>query len=275
MVEEAAHVADHVHQHPLVGPPAPAVVAAAAAGGGDPSAIRTATVDGGKRWMVMGAVFNGLRHLRLRGYDRGSRGKLWSLGSDSPPEPRPGGRMHRVPAAMLETLLAGQILRFGYRLRSLATNERQFRGAVTAIEELIAATPEPILRGRRPVPSLPGLTPVMRGWSAFMTIDHCNGVHEAMLQLIPELEAGRSPEIGDIGRFDHPPETGPEVMPRFRDLAARVADLPRSIPFTGRGTFQHPIFGRLDSRGAYALLAFHLRLHVPQIRRSIEINGRP
>lgn len=175
---------------------------------------------------------------------------------------------------MIANVPARLLLGFGYRSRSLATNERQFAAAVTAIETLVAVTPEPILRGRAPVPPMPGVTPVMRGWSAFMTIDHCNGVHEAMLALIPELEAGRSPDIGDIGRFDDPADCGPEVIPRFRDLAARVAGLPRSHPFTGRGTFRHPIFGRLNSRGAFALLAFHLRLHVPQIRRSIELNGR-
>ena len=60
---------------------------------------------------------------------------------------------------------------------------------------------------------------------------------------------------------------------RFRDLAARVAGLPQAYAFTGRGTLLHPIFGRLNSRGVYALLAFHLRLHVTQIRRSIELNG--
>lgn len=176
---------------------------------------------------------------------------------------------------MITNLLGRQLLWFGYRIRSLATNRRQFSAAVTAIEALVTTAPETVLRGRRPVPPLPGITPVMRDWSAFMTIDHVNGVHEAMLTLIPELEAGRSPDIGDIGRFDHPDDCGPEVMPRFRDLAARVADLPHACPFTGHGTFQHPIFGRLDGRGAYALLAFHLWLHVPQIRRSIEINGRP
>lgn len=89
---------------------------------------------------------------------------------------------------MIERFIAGQMLRFGYRIRSLATNQRQFRIAVTEIEKLVAATPEPILRGR--------------------------------------------------------------------------------------GTFLHPFFGRLDSRGAYALLAFHLRLHVPHVRRSIEANRR-
>jgi hypothetical protein len=175
---------------------------------------------------------------------------------------------------MIEQFIARQMLQFGYRIRSLATNQRQFHVAVTEIENLVAVTPEPILRGRRPVARLPGVTPVMRGWSAFMTIDHCNGVHEAMLDLISALEAGHSLEIGDIGRFDHPGDCGPEVMPRFRDLAARVAGLPRSHPFTGRGTFLHPFFGRLDSRGAYALLVFHLRLHVPHVRRSIEANRR-
>jgi hypothetical protein len=114
----------------------------------------------------------------------------------------------------------------------------------------------------------------MQGWSAFMTIDHVNGVHEAMLELIPQLESGRSPDIGDISRFDHPGDCGPEVMPRFRELAAQVAGLPESHSFTGRGTFLHPIFGRLDSRGAFALLALHLRLHVPHVRSSIEANGR-
>ena len=177
-------------------------------------------------------------------------------------------------APMLENMMARMLLRVGYRSRSLTTNERQFRAAATVIEELVATTPESALRGRRPVAPLPGVTPVMQGWSAFMTIDHVNGVHEAMLELIPQLESGRSPDIGDISRFDHPGDCGPEVMPRFRDLAARITSLPRSHPLTGRGTFQHPIFGRLNSRGAFALLAFHLRLHVPQIRRSIEINGR-
>jgi hypothetical protein len=62
-------------------------------------------------------------------------------------------------------------------------------------------------------------------------------------------------------------------MPRFRDLAAQITGLPQVYPFTARGTFMHPIFGRLDSRSAYALMAFHLQLHVPQIRQSIEING--
>jgi hypothetical protein len=175
---------------------------------------------------------------------------------------------------MIKNLPARLLLGLGYRSRSLAANERQFSAAATAIESLVAATPEPILRGRSPVPPMPGVTRVMQGWSAFMTIEHCSGVHEALLEVILQLEAGRQPAIGDIGRFDHPDECGPEVMPRFRDLAARVASLPRSYPFTGRGSFLHPIFGRLDSRGAFALLAFHLRLHVPQIRRSIEINGR-
>ena len=77
---------------------------------------------------------------------------------------------------MIENFVAAQLLRFGYRVRSLATNERQFIGAATAIEQLVATTPETILRGRRSVPPLPGITPAMQGWSTFMTIDHCNGV---------------------------------------------------------------------------------------------------
>ena len=174
---------------------------------------------------------------------------------------------------MIDTVIGRLLLWVRYRSRSLATNVRQFNTAVAAIENLVAATPEAILRGRRPVSALPGITPVMRGWSAFMTIDHCNGVHETLLELIPQLEAGHKPDIGDIGRFDYPAECGPEVMPRFRELAARIAGLPQQHPFTGGGAFQHPIFGRLDSRGAYALVAFHLQLHVPQIRRSIAING--
>lgn len=176
---------------------------------------------------------------------------------------------------MIENLLANLLLRARYRSRPLATNVRQFMAAAETIEELVLTTPEPVLRGRHPVPPLPGVTPVMRGWSAFMTIDHVNGVHEAMLALIGELEAGRSPDIGDIKRFDHPDECGPEVMPRFRDLVARVTSLPQSCGFAGTGTFRHPIFGRLDSRGAFALLAFHLQIHVPHIRRSIMVNVRP
>ena len=175
---------------------------------------------------------------------------------------------------MIDNFLARMLLRWGYRSRSLAANERQFSAAVAEIEGLVSITTDAVLRGRRPIKALPGVTAIMQSWSAFMTIDHVNGVHEAMLELIAQLEAGRQPDIGDIGRFDHPGECGPEVMPRFRDLATRVAGLPQSYAFNGRGTFQHPIFGRLNSRGAYALLAFHLRLHVPHVRRSIEVNGR-
>ena len=174
---------------------------------------------------------------------------------------------------MIANALARLLLWARYRSRSLATNVRQFEAAAAAIEELVAATPEPVLRGRRPVSALPGVAPIMRGWSAFMTIEHCNDVHESLLGLLPQLDAGREIEIGDIGRFDHPAECGPEVMPRFRDLAARIAGLPQVLSFTGRGTFVHPIFGRLDSRGGYAVVAFHLQLHVPQIRQSIAING--
>lgn len=175
---------------------------------------------------------------------------------------------------MLENTLARLLLWGGYRSRSLETNQRRFCSAANAIEASIATTSDATLRGRLPIPPLPGITPVMRSWSAYMTIDHINGVHEAMLERIPALEAGRQPDIGDISRFDHPDECGPEVMPRFRDLAARIADLPKLYPFTGRGSFVHPIFGRLNSRGAFALLAFHLHLHVPQIRRSIVINAQ-
>lgn len=175
---------------------------------------------------------------------------------------------------MIGNALARLLLWARYRSRSLATNVRQFESAVAAIEELVAVTPDPVLRGRRPVPALPGVTPIMRGWSAFMTINHCNDVHESLLGLLPQLDAGRDIDIGDIGRFDHPAECGPEVMPRFRDLAARIAGLPQTLSFTGGGTFVHPIFGRLDSRGGYALVAMHLQLHVPQIRQSIELNGK-
>lgn len=176
---------------------------------------------------------------------------------------------------MIDNLMARMLLGVGYRSRSLAANQRQFRAAATAIEQLVATTAEPILRGRRPIRPLPGVTPVMRGWSAFMTIEHVNGVHAALLELIPHLEAGFEPDIGDISRFDDPADSGPEVIPRFQELVARIARLPQTCAFTGRGTFLHPIFGRLNSRGAYALLAFHLRLHVPHIRRSIEANSRP
>jgi hypothetical protein len=176
---------------------------------------------------------------------------------------------------MLENTLARLLLWGGYRIRPLKTNQQQFRSASNTIEKLIATAPDATLRGRRPIPPLPGITPVMRSWSAYMTIDHINGVHEAMLERIPQLEAGQQPDIGDISRFDHPGDCGPEVMPRFRDLVTRVASLPESQDFNGRGTFLHPIFGRLNSRGAYALLAFHLRLHVPHVRRSIEVNARP
>ena len=40
----------------------------------------------------------------------------------------------------------------------------------------------------------------MQSWSAFMTIDHVNGVHEAMLERIREREADRGCDVGDIGR---------------------------------------------------------------------------
>ena len=169
----------------------------------------------------------------------------------------------RVAAAMLDNAPARLLLWARYRSRSLATNVRQFNSAVAEIEELVAATPEPVLRGRRPVSALPGVTPIMRGWSAYMTIDHCNDVHESLLGVLPQLDAGRDVEIGDIGRFDHPAECGAEVMPRFRDLAARIAGLPQTLSFSGHGTFVHPIFGRLNSRGGYALVAFHFHLHGP------------
>ena len=175
---------------------------------------------------------------------------------------------------MFENTLARLLLWGGYRVRSLKTNQQQFHSASNAIEDLIATASDVTLRGRRPIPPLPGITPVMRSWSAYMTIDHINGVHESMLERIPELEAGRQPDIGDISRFDHPDECGPEVMSRFRDLATLIADLPKAYAFTGRGSFVHPIFGRLNSRGAFALLAFHLQLHVPQIRRSVLINAQ-
>ena len=42
---------------------------------------------------------------------------------------------------MLDTLIARLLLWAGYRSRSLATNVRQFKAAVAAIEELVAATP--------------------------------------------------------------------------------------------------------------------------------------
>ncbi len=174
---------------------------------------------------------------------------------------------------MFENMTARFLLWAGYGSRSIQTNQRQFRAASDAIEDLIGTGSEAALVGRRPISASPGITPVMRSWSAYMTVDHVNGVHEAMLALIPQLEAGRNPDIGDISRFDHPADCGPEVMPRFRDLASRVIDLPQAYALTGRGSFVHPIFGRLNSRGAFALLAFHLHLHVPQIRRSIRINA--
>lgn len=170
-------------------------------------------------------------------------------------------------------MTARLLLWAGYGNRSIQTNQHQFRVAWDATEDLIGTASEAALWGRRPIPALPGITPAMQSWSAYMTVDHVNGVHEAMLELIPQLEAGRNPDIGDISRFDHPADCGPEVMPRFRDLASRVVDLPQTYALTGHSSFVHPIFGSLNSQGAFALLAFHLRLHVPQIRRSIRINA--
>jgi hypothetical protein len=59
------------------------------------------------------------------------------------------------------------------------------------------------------------------------------------------------------------------------DIDYEVLGQTNGYAFTGRGSFVHPIFGRLNGRGAFAFLAFHLRLHNPQIRRSILINSCP
>ena len=108
----------------------------------------------------------------------------------------------RLPSLCIDNFFARLLLWVSYRSRSLTTNVRQFNASAAAIEDMVATTPEPILRGRRPVPPLPGVAPIMRGWSAFMTISHCNDVHGALLELIPQLEAGHGPDAGDIGRLD-------------------------------------------------------------------------
>lgn len=63
---------------------------------------------------------------------------------------------------MIQRFTAGRMLRFGYRFHSFAANARLFQSAVTAIEEFVAATPEPILRGPAPSHRCPGSRPRYR-----------------------------------------------------------------------------------------------------------------
>lgn len=179
-----------------------------------------------------------------------------------------------VPRAMIQRVVARLMLRLGYRLVSPATNRRRFLAAAAEIESLVESTPEAVLRGRARVGQLPGVSPWMRSWSTYMTIAHLNLVHEGVLEGMARLEHGERVVMTDLRVFDKVEDCGAEVMTPFRELAGRIAAVPDSCRWDAGGTLDHPFFGRLDLRGAYALVAFHLRMHVPQIRQSIARNGQ-
>ena len=47
------------------------------------------------------------------------------------------------------------------------------------------------------------------------------------------------------------------------------------IPSQAGSGLIHPIFGRLDNHGGRVGVAYFLQLHVPQIRRCVELNSQP
>jgi len=172
----------------------------------------------------------------------------------------------------MENFIARLIFRLLYKSKSVAVNTRQLAGYVEMIRQEVDQHEQKTLVGRKKIPAMPGVIEVMRDWSPYMTIHHVNLVHREIIQMIYDLEAGTPVEIGDLSRFDHFDEQGEDVMPEFYDLANQIIQLPKKVTFTSKASVEHPYFGTLTSKGYYALLAMHLKLHVEQIKKSVQLN---
>ena len=172
----------------------------------------------------------------------------------------------------MENFIARLIFKLLYKSKSIAVNTRQFASYVEMIRQEVDRHEQKTLVGREKIPAMPGIIEVMRDWSPYMTVHHLNLVHREIIQMIHELEAGKNVEIGDLSRFDHFDEQGEDVMSEFYDLADQIIQLPETVSFTSKATVEHPYFGTLTSRGYYALLAMHLKLHLEQIKKSVQLN---
>jgi len=173
----------------------------------------------------------------------------------------------------MKTLVARVLFRLFYASQSLGKNRGRFSRHMTEVNTIVQEHQDSVLCGREQVPASPGLTEVMRDWSPYMTIHHLNLVHREIIDMIKELEAGRMVEIGDLSRFDHFDEQAASVMTDFNALGDDILRLPEQLSFTSSLKVYHPIFGSLTSKDYYAMLVMHLKLHVDQIKKSVELNS--
>ena len=113
-----------------------------------------------------------------------------------------------------------------------------------------------------------GLEDSSRNWSVFMTLEHVRIVNEAVAAGLPLLLEGHLPEE-EANTATVKPDMGisSEVIELLKRTNQELIENANQVhPHKPTTTFDHPWFGPLNAAEWLALTAFHMGLHLKQVK---------
>jgi len=176
----------------------------------------------------------------------------------------------------LPELLIAKI-RFWLACRSTSDQEaiKQFQNTQTEILNRCKEFSEQQAATEVLIKRLRGLEDSSRNWSVYMTLEHLCIVNDSIGNICVLLSQRNAPP-SEVSTADVKPNsgTGSEVVGAFEESCAEFAKKIASIDNLQTTTkYAHPWFGPLDASKWLTMAAFHMRLHLAQIRRIGETMG--
>ena len=168
-------------------------------------------------------------------------------------------------------LLIKIIIRFRFIVTTRVRAQQQIQQALDDYLKWGSQLNPELGRKPHPVPLMPGVDASMRNWSYYMILEHNVIVNRSICEIIRGLATGKPIKrmIRDTKNDVMPSaDPGPEQIPAFEQS---VRDYLEFLPDLGnlRRTKKerHPIFGMLTAHGWHCMFAFHLQLHLNQIKK--------
>lgn len=162
-------------------------------------------------------------------------------------------------------------IRFALKCRRTTREEamNEFRNNRAQILEACERTGSTKASEQVLIKRLRGMEDSSRNWSIYMTLEHLRIVNDSIRTICALLSRGKiPPRAVSTADVKPSPETNASALSAFGDSCEALLEKISSIEdLDTEIKFAHPWFGPLNAFQWLVLAAFHMRLHLNQIRK--------
>jgi len=171
----------------------------------------------------------------------------------------------------MSNLLVSTAIRSLFALRSREHVARRCQQLSEEYQDVATGVSDEVGKTSVLVPPLTGVDEDMRNWSFFEVLEHNLIVNRCITATVCQLAHGEP--LSGAARLDPKKDVMPSgsvdgaIIGAFvESIASHIAEVGKLGPLRGTNKSNHPVFGPFDAHRWNCMFAFHLGLHLPQVK---------